>query len=45
MASLAMAKESLGAGGNLHMAKDPTSAETELCTGTAENEKEPEMSA
>ncbi len=44
MASLSTAKESLGAEGNLQMAKDPASAETELCTRTAENEKEPETS-
>ncbi len=44
MASLSTAAESLGAKGNLHMAKDPASAETQLCAGTAENEKELEMS-
>ncbi len=43
MASLSTAKESLGAAGNLQMAKDPASAETELRAGTAENEKELEM--
>ncbi len=44
MASLSLADESLGAGGNLQMAKDPTSAGTKLRAGTAENEKEPETS-
>ncbi len=44
MASLSTAAESLGAEGNLHTAKDPASAETELRAGTAENEKELETS-
>ncbi len=44
MASLSTAEESLGVEGNLQMAKDPASAETELHARTAENEKELEMS-
>ncbi len=44
MASLSTAKELLGVAGNLHTAKDPASAETELCAGTAGNKKEAETS-
>ncbi len=44
MASLSTAAQLLGAEGNLHTAKDPTSAVAELCAGTAENEKELETS-
>ncbi len=39
-----MADESLRAEGNLHTAKDPAPAATELSAGIAENEKEPETS-
>ncbi len=42
MTSLTSAAEkSLGAEGNSQTAKDPASAEAELCAGTAENEMEP----
>ncbi len=44
MTSLSTAGESLRAEGNLHGAKDPTSAETELSAKTAKNGKEPETS-
>ncbi len=38
------AEKSLGVEGNSQTAKDPASAEAELCAGTAENEMEPGMS-
>ncbi len=43
MTSLVSATEKslVGAEGNSQMAKDPASAETEPCAGTAENEAEP----
>ncbi len=44
MTSLSTAAESLRVEGNLHEAKHPASAETELSAGTAENGKEPETS-
>ncbi len=42
--SLSTAEKSLGAEGNLHSAKDPVSAESELRAGVAANEVEPETS-